>query len=236
MNTTQPIPHPLIQLQGICQTYTMGQNVLQALKSVDLDIEQGEFIAITGPSGGGKSTLMNILGCLDRPSAGQYSLRGEAVSDMDDDQLAILRNHSIGFVFQSFNLLSRSTALENVEMPMLYGGIKDRKERAIAALEQVGLGERLDHLPSQMSGGQRQRVAIARAIVMQPPLLFADEPTGNLDTKTSNEIMDIFLGLNSQGTTIVLVTHEPEIAEHASRVLYLRDGRIERDTRNGGAS
>jgi putative ABC transport system ATP-binding protein len=223
----------MIRAEKLRQVYTMGSVELEVLHQVSLQIEAGEFVAVTGPSGGGKSTLMNILGCLDRPVSGNYFLGEHEVSTLNDDALAAIRNQMIGFVFQSFNLLPKNTALENVEMPLLYAGASGGRARAIEALERVGLGDRMGHLPSQMSGGQRQRVAIARAIVMTPPLLLADEPTGNLDTKTGDEIMAIFQKLNRAGTTIVLVTHEPDIAVHAGRVLFLRDGHIERDERTG---
>jgi len=203
-----------------------------ALRGVSLDVAPGEFVALTGPSGSGKSTFMHLLGCLDRPTAGHYLLNGRDVSTLDSRALAHVRNDEIGFVFQGFNLLSRTSALENVELPMLYRrgiGARERRDRAAAALESVGLGERLDHHPNQLSGGQQQRVAIARALVNRPALLLADEPTGNLDTRTSVEVMQIFQHLNDDGLTIVLVTHEPDIAEYASRVVAFRDGKVRGD-------
>ncbi|MGA9520570.1 MAG: ABC transporter ATP-binding protein [Myxococcaceae bacterium] len=211
----------------------MGSETVRALRGVDLEIGRNEYVAIMGPSGSGKSTLMNLLGCLDSPSSGEYWLNGHPVAGLDEDSLARVRNREIGFVFQTFNLLGRATALANVELPLVYAGVprKDRRARAASALEQVGLGERMEHLPNELSGGQRQRVAIARALVTRPALLFADEPTGALDTKTSEEIMGLFGELYAQGQTIVLVTHEPDIAEHAHRVLFIRDGAIERDER-----
>jgi putative ABC transport system ATP-binding protein len=203
-----------------------------ALRGVSLDVRPGDFVALTGPSGSGKSTFMHLLGCLDRPTGGQYALNGRDVSTLDKRALAYVRNHEIGFVFQGFNLLSRTSALENVELPMLYRkgvGAKERRDRAAAALTAVGLGDRLDHHPNQLSGGQQQRVAIARALVNEPTLLLADEPTGNLDTRTSIEVMQIFQSLNDRGLTIVLVTHEPDIAEYARRIVAFRDGRVRSD-------
>jgi putative ABC transport system ATP-binding protein len=203
---------------------------IQALRGIDLEVAHGEFVAIMGPSGSGKSTLMHILGCLDVPDAGSYRLNGQDITHMDSNQLATLRNHEIGFVFQNFNLLPRTSALENVETPLIYAGVgkSERRQQARAALERMGLGERLEHLPNQLSGGQAQRVAIARALVTQPSLLLADEPTGNVDTATSNEIMTLLDTLNRQeGLTIVLITHEHEVAAHAQRRLFLRDGRLE---------
>ena len=223
----------MIRLEKTCKTYVMGSETLRVLKEVDLQITSGEFIAIIGPSGSGKSTLMNILGCLDRPSSGRYLLEGRDVSKLSDSALAHLRNQKIGFVFQSFNLLPKSTALENVEVPLHYAGMIRTRKQATRALERVGLGDRMGHRPSEMSGGQRQRVAIARAIVMEPQIIFADEPTGNLDTKTGEEIMRIFDELNAAGSTIVLVTHEPEIADHAQRVITIRDGVIASDKVKG---
>uniref|UniRef100_UPI003FA3192A ABC transporter ATP-binding protein n=1 Tax=Sporomusa aerivorans TaxID=204936 RepID=UPI003FA3192A len=210
----------------------MGDTLVAALAGVSLDIREGEFTAIMGPSGSGKSTLMNILGCLDRPTTGSYKLDGQEVATLSDDELASTRNKKIGFVFQNFNLLPRITALDNVALPLVYAGVaaKERKERAAAALASVGLEKRMDHLPNELSGGQRQRVAIARALVNEPTIIMADEPTGALDTKSGDEVMDIFKTLNSYGRTIILVTHEPDIAAHAKRVIHVRDGLIVRDT------
>jgi putative ABC transport system ATP-binding protein len=223
---------PVISIRDLVKTYHVGEVTVRALRGASIDVEAGEFVAVTGPSGSGKSTLMHILGCLDRPTSGTYVLDGKDVSRMSKDELAIVRNRKIGFVFQGFNLLSRTSALENVELPMLYRrgvGAKERRERAMAALESVGLGSRLDHHPNQLSGGQQQRVAIARALVNRPALLLADEPTGNLDTRTSVEVMQIFQHLNDAGLTIVLVTHEPDIAEYATRIVAFRDGRVRGD-------
>jgi len=223
---------PLIQLRGIEKTYRMGDVEVAALRGIDLDITEGEFVAVMGPSGSGKSTLMNILGALDRPTAGTYLLAGEDVSAKDRDGLADIRGRTLGFVFQSFNLLARTSALENVELPLLYAnvGARERHRRAREALERVGLGDRLDHHPSQLSGGQQQRVAIARALVGSPKLILADEPTGNLDSRTSVEVMALFQELSASGITIALVTHEPDIAAHAARVIVVRDGLIKSDT------
>ena len=223
---------PVIAVRDLTKTYTVGELQVPALRGVSLDVAPGEFVALTGPSGSGKSTFMHLLGCLDRPTAGHYLLNGRDVSTLDSRALAHVRNDEIGFVFQGFNLLSRTSALENVELPMLYRrgvGAKERRERAVAALDSVGLGSRLDHHPNQLSGGQQQRVAIARALVNRPALLLADEPTGNLDTRTSVEVMQIFQHLNDAGLTIVLVTHEPDIAEYASRMVAFRDGRVRGD-------
>lgn len=219
---------PLIEMRGIHRTYVMGDNLVHALRGVDLVIEKGASIAIMGTSGSGKSTLMNIMGCLDQPTKGTYLLNGKDVSRLSRSQLADVRGKMIGFVFQSFNLLSRTSALENVEMPLMYQGVsgRERRKRAIEALERVGLATRHDHHPSQLSGGQQQRVAIARALVCNAPIIMADEPTGNLDTKTSHEVMAILQGLGDQGITVVLVTHEADIAAHARRVITLRDGLI----------
>jgi putative ABC transport system ATP-binding protein len=222
--------NPLIQIQGLHKYYVMDGVQVHALRGIDLEVARGDFLAIMGPSGSGKSTLMHILGCLDTPDKGSYRLNGKDVTHMDSDALATLRNREIGFVFQSFNLLPRTTAIENVETPMIYAGInrKRRHERAAELLQRMGLGDRLYHLPSQLSGGQQQRVAIARALIISPTLLLADEPTGNMDTRTSHEIMEIFCRLNrEQGLTILLITHEPEIAARASRSLTLRDGLLE---------
>jgi putative ABC transport system ATP-binding protein len=227
----QAAPVPLIEMHGIERTYYMGDNVVRALAGVDLTIERGASIAIMGQSGSGKSTMMNLLGCLDQPTAGSYKLDGRDVSRLSRSQLADVRGQMIGFVFQSFNLLSRTTALENVEMPLLYQGVpsKERKRRAQNALERVGLHNRGDHTPNQLSGGQQQRVAIARALVGEAPIIMADEPTGNLDTKTSYEVMAILQGLVQQGITVVLVTHEPDIAAYARRVVKLSDGLVVED-------
>jgi putative ABC transport system ATP-binding protein len=221
----------IIRTWDLMKTYVMGDQTIHAVSGVDIEIKKGEYVAIMGPSGSGKSTLMNLIGCLDTPSAGQYYLNGSAVSDMDDDQLAHIRNKEIGFVFQTFNLLARATALHNVELPLIYAGIsaKDRAERAKEALRAVDLEQRMLHKPSELSGGQRQRVAVARALVNNPSLLLADEPTGALDTATGVEIMALFEKLHSQGNTIVLVTHEHDIAMHAWRVIHIRDGKVERD-------
>lgn len=223
--------HTVIEIRELKKIYQLGEVSVPALRGVDLTIGQNEYVAIMGPSGSGKSTLMNILGCLDTPSDGVYLLEGEDVSKFDDNQLAEIRNEKIGFVFQTFNLLPRADALHNVELPLIYSGIpkKERREMAKAALERVGLGDRMDHRPSELSGGQRQRVAIARALVNNPSIIFADEPTGNLDTVTGEEIMEILTGLHDQGNTIILVTHEPYIAEQSNRIIRLRDGHIEDD-------
>ena len=219
----------LIELRNIEKTYMVGDFDVQALRGVDLDIEENEYLAIMGPSGSGKSTLMNIVGCLDTPSRGEHYFAGERVSSMEDDQLAEIRNRRIGFVFQTFNLLPRANALVNVELPLVYGGmdIHKRKEVAANALKSVGLGDRMNHKPNELSGGQRQRVAIARALVNNPSIILADEPTGNLDSRTGEEIMEIFKKLHEQGNTIILVTHEDFIAEYAQKIIRLKDGRIE---------
>jgi putative ABC transport system ATP-binding protein len=216
----------LLQLRDIHKVYTMGDQEVRALDGVDLDIFPGEFVSIMGPSGSGKSTLMHIIGCLDIPSWGSYLFDGIEVAEMDEYELAGIRNKKIGFVFQGFNLLARTTALENVELPMIYGKRKDRTERAIWALERVGLGDRLDHKPNELSGGQQQRVAIARAIASEPKLILADEPTGNLASLQSEEIMQIFQELNDEGSTVVMVTHEPDIGQHCKRLVLIRDGRV----------
>jgi len=222
---------PIIELQQIRKTYTMGSNSLEVLKGISLAINKNEYVALMGPSGSGKSTLMNILGCLDTPTGGTYILNGKDVSKMADDDLAEVRNHEIGFVFQQFNLLPRLTAAENVALPLIYAGIgrKERTERAMIALQKVVLADRSHHKPNEMSGGQIQRVAIARALVNNPSILLADEPTGNLDSKTSDEVMEIFGQIQAGGNTVVLVTHEEDIAAHAKRVVRLRDGSIESD-------
>lgn len=221
-----------IQLSDITKVYQMGEMEVAALAGVSIDIKEGEFTAIMGPSGSGKSTLMNILGCLDRPTSGSYILDGNEVALQSDDDLAETRNKKIGFVFQNFNLLPRISALQNVALPLVYAGVdkNERLERARKALEAVGLGHRLDHQPNELSGGQRQRVAIARALVNEPTIIMADEPTGNLDSKSGVEVMGIFQTLNDAGRTIILVTHEPDIAEHAKRVIHVRDGLIVQDT------
>ncbi len=224
----------IIRLEGITREYQMGSERVQALRGVDLTIARNEYVAIMGPSGSGKSTMMNMLGCLDTPSGGAYWLNGHEVSRMADDDLARVRNREIGFVFQTFNLLPRASALANVELPLVYAGVsgKERKRRAETALERVGLGSRMHHKPNELSGGQRQRVAIARALVNEPSILLADEPTGNLDSVTSEEIMRVFGQLHAQGQTVLLVTHEPDIAAHARRVVVLRDGRVDSDRMN----
>ena len=226
---------PLIELKNIHKSYPLDSFDLEILKGINLKIENGEFVAIMGPSGSGKSTLMNILGCLDTPTSGEYLLDGQNVENLDSDQLAEIRNRKIGFVFQGFNLLSRTTAIENVELPMVYSGINDaeRRQKAILALKGVGLGERMYHQPNQLSGGQQQRVAIARAIVNDAPIIFADEPTGNLDTKMSVEIMQLFSKFNEElKRTIILVTHEEDIALYAKRIIKIVDGEIQSDTIN----
>ena len=223
----------LIHAEDLWRTYVMGAEEIHALRGVSFEIQKGEYVAVMGPSGSGKSTLMNIIGCLDTPSKGRYILHGNVVSEMDDDQLAAVRNREIGFVFQTFNLLPRATALHNVELPLVYAGIpkEERLEKARRALEMVELGERVNHRPNELSGGQRQRVAIARALVMSPAILLADEPTGNLDSQTGEEIMRLFERLHQEGNTIILVTHERDIAEHAHRTINIRDGQIEKDER-----
>lgn len=224
---------PIIVLDQIQKHYKLGNYTVRALDGVSFTVEKGEFVAIIGPSGSGKSTLMHILGCLDTPTGGRYILGGVEVQSMEDEALANVRNYQVGFVFQTFNLLPRYTALENVELPLIYRGMrsKERLERARQALQAVGLADRLHHRPSELSGGQRQRVAIARALVTQPTILLADEPTGNLDSATSNEIMQLFLQLHRQGNTLLLVTHEPDIAAYAQRVISLKDGKIASDMR-----
>ncbi len=221
----------IIRTEGLTKHYVLGAETVRAVRGVDLLIEKGEFVAIMGPSGSGKSTFMNMIGCLDTPTAGDYWLNGQLVSDLSDDQLARVRNREIGFVFQTFILLPRATALHNVELPLIYAGVggRERRRRAAEKLELVGLADRMDHKPPEMSGGQRQRVAVARALVNEPALLLADEPTGNLDSVTSADVMRQFAELNENGQTILLVTHEHDIAEHARRQVHLKDGFIERD-------
>lgn len=224
---------PLIETRDLARHYTLGDQVVTALAGVSVDVESGEFVAVMGPSGSGKSTFMNLVGCLDKPTAGRYALDGEEISALGADGLAAIRNRKIGFVFQQFNLLDRQDALANVELPMVYAGLarRERRRRAQEALERVGLGERVHHLPTQLSGGQQQRVAIARALVNAPKVLLADEPTGALDSRTSLEIMALFQDLNRQGVTVLIVTHEPDVAAFAGRVVRFRDGRVVSDTR-----
>ncbi len=224
----------IIETSRISKIYKMGNQTVEALKSIDITINKGEYVAFMGPSGSGKSTLMNIIGCLDTPSGGNYILNGNDVSDLTENELAEIRNKEIGFVFQTFNLLPRASSLENVALPLIYAGFNkfDREEKALKALESVGLAERADHRPNELSGGQRQRVAIARALVNDPSIILADEPTGNLDTKTSYDIMDLFQKLHDRGNTIIMVTHEDDIAHYAHRIVRLRDGLIETDVIN----
>ena len=230
------LSEPVIRVAELARDYVMGSETVRALRGLDLEIAPNEYVAIMGPSGSGKSTLMNILGCLESPSRGDYWLHGLRVSQMTDTQLAHTRNREIGFVFQTFNLLSRATALRNVELPLVYAGVRagERRQRAVAALGRVGLGDRMQHHPNELSGGQRQRVAIARALVTSPALLLADEPTGNLDSRTGEEVLEIFGQLHAEGQTIVVVTHDPDIAAHAQRRVVLRDGAIASDERSGG--
>ena len=229
---------PIIRIRDLTRHYVMGTETVQALRGVSLDIARNEYVAIMGPSGSGKSTMMNMIGCLDTPTGGEYWLNGQEVSQLTDDQLARVRNKEIGFVFQTFNLLPRATSLHNVELPLVYAGVpaRERRARASAALGRVGLGNRMDHRPNELSGGQRQRVAIARALVNEPSILLADEPTGNLDSTTSEEIMHVFSELHHQGQTIIMVTHEADIAAHAERTVVLRDGKVETDRVTAGAA
>jgi putative ABC transport system ATP-binding protein len=225
---------PIIDIKGITRDFQLGSETVNVLKGIDLVINKGEYVALMGPSGSGKSTLMNILGCLDTPTSGSYILNGKQVSEMHDDELAEIRNKEIGFVFQTFNLMPRTTALDNVALPMVYAGFskEERNKRATEVLSQVGLADRMDHKPNQLSGGQRQRVAVGRALVNKPSIILADEPTGNLDSKTSVEIMKLFGEIHSNGNTVILVTHEEDIAAHAHRIIRLRDGIIENDIQN----
>ncbi|WP_338357918.1 ABC transporter ATP-binding protein [Yeosuana marina] len=224
----------VIKIRNIIRDFKLGQETVHVLKGIDLDIERGEYVAIMGPSGSGKSTLMNLIGCLDTPTAGTYVLNGKDVSKMSDDELADIRNTEIGFVFQTFNLLPRTTALDNVALPMVYAGVSksERNKRATEVLKDVGLSDRMDHKPNQLSGGQRQRVAVGRALVNKPSIILADEPTGNLDSKTSLEILNLFDDIHKAGNTVIMVTHEEDVAEHAERIIRLIDGMISSDTKN----
>lgn len=224
----------VIKIRNIIRDFKLGQETVHVLKGIDLDIERGEYVAIMGPSGSGKSTLMNLIGCLDTPTAGTYVLNGKDVSKMSDDELADIRNTEIGFVFQTFNLLPRTTALDNVALPMVYAGVSksERNKRATEVLKDVGLSDRMDHKPNQLSGGQRQRVAVGRALVNKPSIILADEPTGNLDSKTSLEILNLFNDIHKAGNTVIMVTHEEDVAEHAERIIRLIDGMISSDTKN----
>ena len=228
------MPDKIIEIKGLKREFAVGSEIVKALKGVDVSVMKNEYLAMMGPSGSGKSTLMNLLGCLDTPSAGAYSLNGTNVSSLKDDDLAEIRNKEIGFIFQTFNLLPRLTALENVSLPLVYAGYnsEDRKIKAQVVLEKVGLGDRMDHRPNQLSGGQRQRVAVARALVNDPSIILADEPTGNLDSKTSLDIMRLFEEIHEMGNTLIVVTHEEEVASHAHRILRLRDGMVESDLKN----
>jgi putative ABC transport system ATP-binding protein len=227
----------MITLEGVTKVYRMGKVEVHALRGIDLHVDEGEFVAIIGASGSGKSTLMNILGCLDVPTGGRYVLQGIDVAQLDDNRLALVRNRLVGFVFQSFNLIPRMSAVHNVEMPLIYSGMRgERRARALAALEAVGLGDRAQHQPSELSGGQQQRVAIARALITDPAILLADEPTGNLDTESSRDIMRLFVELNREGRTVILITHEPDIAAYAQRVVRLRDGLVVADERSPAAA
>src|SRR5467141_4530494 len=234
-NGARPLGPVVIDIENITKDYVMGEEIVRALRGVSLQIRRNEYLAVMGPSGSGKSTLMNMLGCLDTPTSGRYEFNGRSVADMDDDELAAIRNREIGFVFQTFNLLPRATSLRNVELPLIYAGMdrEAREERATEALTDVGLGDRIQHKPNELSGGQRQRVAIARALVNNPSIILADEPTGNLDSQTGNEIMALFDRLQSEGNTIVLVTHENDIAGYAHRIVHIKDGVIASDESKG---
>ena len=225
---------PIIEIKNITRDFPLGNEIVHVLKGIDLTINKGEYVALMGPSGSGKSTLMNLLGCLDTPTGGTYVLNGKRVSEMQDEELAEIRNKEIGFVFQTFNLMPRTTALDNVALPMVYAGFSkaERNERATEVLTQVGLADRMDHKPNQLSGGQRQRVAVGRALVNKPSIILADEPTGNLDSKTSLEIMTLFDDIHANGNTVILVTHEEDVAQHAHRIIRLRDGVVESDVKN----